>query len=286
MSAAPTTASGTAAAAAAAVRQQQEHQDVALGAILAGIDSCLRRWKASRDEGQVVLTELSNALLLRTYVDRGRRRRRLRDSDSDDGSAAAVWGALARAGATVPRVSVATEARARRLHGDLDALQDAMLAAAAGVRRHAQEARRRCCGRNLAAEGESQRHPIPGNCGSISGGGGSAVAAAHSVGVKPVEAAAVSGAMVGAGGDERGAVIGGGYGLVDLADAASEVADMLLKEGLVTATVAQGVGQESNGEDREALTVYAAAWMMQPYVDVRRVKELETMVRGRERGRV
>lgn len=272
MSAAPTTASGTA----AAVAEKLEHHDAdaPLSTILAGIGSCLRRWKASRDEGQAVLKELSNALLLRTYVDKGRRFPR----DGDGG--VAVWGALAHAGATVPRVSVATEARARRLHGDLSALQDAMLAAAAGIRRHAQEARRRCCRPNPAAQGESHRHPIPSG-----GGGGGSIAAAQCLAARPVPRAA-SGAFVEAGGGEGDATIGGGYGLIDLADAASEVAEMLLKEGLVTATVTQGVGQESNREDREALTVYAAAWMMQPYVDVRRVKELEAMVGGRERGRV
>ena len=269
----------------AVAEKQEEHHGAGapLSAILAGIDSCLRRWKASRDEGQAILTELSNALLLRTYVDKGRRL----GGDCDDGSSK-VWGALAHAGASVSRVSVAAEARARRLHGDLSALQDAMLAAAGGIRRHAQEARRRCCGLNPAAQGESLRHPSGGG----GGGGGGNVSAAQCLDEKPVRpaaaaaAAAIGGVLVETGDSEGSSVIGGGFGLMDLADAASEVAEMLLKEGFVTATVAQGVGQESNREDREALTVYAAAWMMQPYVDVRRIKELETMVRGRERGRV
>lgn len=272
MSVAPAIDSGIAAR---AVCQTQHHDDVApLGATLAGIDGCLRRWKASRDEGQAVLTELSNALLLRTYVDKGRR---------TDDSGGAVWGALAHAGATVPRVSVAAEARARRLHGDLSALQDAMLAAARGIRRHAQEVRRRCCGSDPVTQGENHRYPI--HSGGGGGGGSSSVAVAECLDAEPVRTAA-SGVAVEAGNGEAGAVVGGGYGVMDLADAASEVAEMLLKEGLVTATVAQGVGQESHREDREALMVYAAAWMMQPYVDVRRVEELETMVRVRERGRV
>lgn len=144
--------------------------------------------------------------------------------------------------------------------------------------------------KNPAARGESHRNPVPGGSsgGGGGGGGGGSVAAVHGVEARPVPGAGAVGGVLGeaGGSSEDDIVVGGGYGLRDLADAASEVAEMLLKEGLVTATVAQGVGQDSSREDREALTVYAAAWMMQPYVDVRRVKELETMVRGRERGRV
>lgn len=219
---------------------------------LAGIDDCLRRWKAARSEGQTVLTGLSNALLLRTYVDNGS------GSNSDGGSA--VWGALASAGTTVSRVAVATEARVRRLHDDLSGLQDAMLAAAADIRRHAQEARRACCFL------QTEDYPVRG--------------------ATTDDAAAATAGMVKetSTGDEHDTsviIIGGGYGLVDVADAASEVAEMLLKEALLTGTVVQGIGE--CWDDREALTMHMAAWMMQPYVDARRVKELETMVGGRGR---
>ncbi len=257
-----------------------------MSAILTGIDGCLRRWKASRQEGQAVLTELSNALLLRTYVDKGR------DPPGvifggGGGGGGAVWGSLAHAGTTVSRVSVAAEARVRSLHGDLSALQDVMLAAAAGVRRHAEEARRRLCRPAGPVEhGASHGHAVSGGDG---GGGGSVTAVARCADQKPgagagrrsAGRAGVEEDGTGAGDGDGGAIIGGGYGLADLADAASEVAEMLLREALVTATIVQGVGRESNKGDREALTVYAAAWMMQPYVDARRVKELETMVGGK-----
>ncbi|CAM9284289.1 unnamed protein product [Pylaiella littoralis] len=276
----------------AAARSEQGRKDdttsSTLSASLAGIDSCLRRWKASRHEGQTVVTELSNALLLRTYVDKGRDRSGGvfgggggRDID---GSSGAVWGALAHAGATVSRVSVTTEARVRRLHGDLSALQDVMVAAASQIRRHAQELRHRCCCRSSlvsAKQQEHHRHPV-------------STTARKVVDVKATGALreGITTALTKTEDDHEGgdddSVIGGGYGLIDVADAASEVAEMLFKEALVTATVAQGVGEEcDDGNHRETLTVYAAAWMMRPYVDARRMKELETMVggRGRDRGR-
>lgn len=252
-------------AASAIGEQEKERQDAT--ATLTEIDSCLRRWKAARHEGQAVLTDLSNTLLLRTYVDKG--------GGGGSGRATtdgAVWGALAAAGTTVSRVSVATEARARRLHGDLSAVQDAMVAAAGELRRHAQEVRRRWV--SARAGGEDLRP---------SGGGGTKTA---------VEAATVAvavqdgdGAEYGGGTGGGGAAVGGGYGLVDVADVTSQVAEMLMKEALVTATVVQRVGQEYGRDDREALTVYAAAWMMQPYVDVGRLKELEVMVGGQGRGK-
>ncbi|CAM9356723.1 unnamed protein product [Scytosiphon promiscuus] len=268
----------------AATRANQHEEDDPRGAIatvrstVEGIDKCLRRWKASRHEGQAVLTELSNALLLRTYVDKGR-------GGDGTGSASAVWGALANAGSTVSRVSIAAEARVRRLHGDLSVLQDAMLAAAGGIRRHAQEARRRCCSRVTPEEEEGLAQAD--NRRSITNGSRSPTAPAKKVQARA--AAAWNGEGAGGGGssgggglsdDDAEAVIGGGYSLSDVADAASAVADMLLKEALVTATIAQGVGKECTGGNREALTVYAAAWMMQPYVDARRVRELEIMVEG------
>lgn len=255
-----------------------------LRTIVEGISSCLRRWKASRHEGQAVLTELSNALLLRTYVDKGRG-----PSGSDvDGSAGAVWGALANAGSTVSRVSIAAEARVRRLHGDLSALQDAMLAAVGGIRQHAQELRRRCS--RVALEGdEGLEHAR--NRRSVLGESRSESTLAKKVEaealVQPAAAAGATpereGGRCGGGvtsDDDADTVIGGGYSLSDVADAASAVADMLIKEALVTATIAQGVDRECGASNREALTVYAAAWMMQPYVDARRVKELEIMVGG------
>ena len=257
------------------VAAADSEERVTVSAILGGIDECLRRWKAVRHEGQGVLTGLSNAILLRTHIDSGR----TSSSDGDGGKiggtiggniggnlggSSAVWGVLANAGTALSRVSIATEARVRRLHSELSALQDAMLAAAAGIRRHALEARRRC--QTIPTAG----HPARGD--NVAPDTAAAVAA---VGVKVKS--------VGDNGADDPIAIGGGYGLVDVADAASEVADMLLKEALVTATVAQGVAKCQ--DDREALTAYAAAWMMQPYVDARRVKELEAMVGGSGGGR-
>ncbi|CAM9619759.1 unnamed protein product, partial [Hapterophycus canaliculatus] len=259
-----------------------------------GIDSCLRRWKASRHEGQAILTELSNALLFRTYVDKGRGLSGGVFSDRGggrdvDGSAGAVWGALANAGSTVSRASIAAEARVRRLHGDLSALQDAMLAAAGGIRRHAQEARRRCSWvAALGGEEKGLEHAYSGR--SVESGSRSALTPAKKVkapaGATRDGEGAGGGKGDGGGGgdasldDDADTAIGGGFSLSDVADAASSVADMLMKEALVTATIAQGVGRECSVGNREALTVYAAAWMMQPYVDARRVKELERMVEG------
>lgn len=235
-----------------------------VSAILGGINECLRRWKAARHEGQGVLTGLSNAVLLRTHIDKGRAPS---GGGGNIGGSSAVWGVLANAGTTLSRVSIATEARVRQLHSELSALQDAMLAATAGIRRHALEARRRC--RSIPATG----HPV--RSGNVAAGTAPAATAVLAVesNVKSVD-------------DEDAddlVAIGGGYGLADVADAASEVAEMFLKEALVTATVAQGVGKCH--DDREALTAYAAAWMMQPYVDARRVKELEAMVGGAGGGR-
>ncbi|CBN74584.1 expressed unknown protein [Ectocarpus siliculosus] len=250
--------------------QEKERQDAA--ATLDEIDGCLRRWKAARHEGQAVLTDLSNALLLRTYVDKG-------GGGGGGGRAAtdgAVWGALAGAGTTVSRVSVATEHRARRLHGDLSALQDAMVAAAGELRRHAREVRRRW----VSARAGGEDHRTSGS----SSGAKARVEAADAVAVA-VQDGDGAGCGSGAGGGGGGAAVGGGYALVDVADTTSQVAEMLMKEALVTATVVQGVGQEHGRDDREALTVYAAAWMMQPYVDAGRLKELEVMVGGQGRGK-
>lgn len=256
-------------AASAVGEQEEERQDAA--ATLAEIDGCLRRWKAARHEGQAVLTDLSNALLLRTYVDKGG------GGGGGGGRAAtdgAVLGALAGAGMTVSRVSVATEARARRLHGDLSALQDAMVAAAGELRRHAREVRRRWV--SARAGGEDHRPS-----GSSSGAKTRVEAAA----VVAVAVQDGDGAGCGSGAGGGGTAVGGGYALVDVADTTSQVAEMLMKEALVTATIVQGVGQEHGRDDREALTVYAAAWMMQPYVDAGRLKELEVMVGGQGRGK-
>lgn len=290
MSAVSSTSGRTAVA--QAEQGQEEHHDstnATLSTSLARMHSCLRRWKASRHEGQAVLTELSNALLLRTYVDKGRDRSggvAGGGGDRDmDGSSGAVWGVLAQAGATVSRVSVATEARARRLHGDLSALQDIMMSAAGEMRWHAQEVRHRCCCRSSLVAAKLQkhnRHPVStmektdAKAAGVRGKGAAVGAAAVAIAKTEDDHQ----------GDDDGAEIGGGYGLADVADAASEVAEMLFKEALVTATVVQGVAGECDGDQRETLTVYAAAWMMQPYVDARRVKELETMVggRGRDRG--
>lgn len=282
---------------AAAARAEQDPEDhgtsgTTLSASLAGIDRCLRRWKASRHEGQAVLKELSNALLLRTYVDKGRDRSDGAFSGGGggsgrdiNGSSGVVWGALAHAGAAVSRVSIATEARARRLHGDLSALQDVMVAAAGEIRRHAQEVRHRCCCRFTLVAGklqEHRRHPVSTKAKLVGVDAKVAGVRKEATGVAPAIAKTEDGHQ---GGDD-GAVIGGGYGLTDVADAASEVAEMLFKEALVTATVAKGVGERcGDGDHRETLTVYAAAWMMQPYVDARRMKELEAMVGGRERDR-
>lgn len=247
------------------VATADSEEPVAVSAILGGINECLRRWKAARHEGQGILSRLSNAILLRTHIDSGRAPSSGGDGDKIDGTIggrSAVWGVLANAGTTLSRVSIATEARVRQLHSELGALQDAMLAAAAGIRRHALEARRRI---------PMPRHPVR--------GGNVATDAA----VTAVVAAGATVTVVNDEGADDPTAIGGGYGLVDVADAASEVAEMLFKEALVTATVAQGVGKCQ--DDREALTAYAAAWMMQPYVDERRVKELETMVGGTGGGR-
>ncbi|CAM9550152.1 unnamed protein product [Ectocarpus sp. 13 AM-2016] len=263
--------SSGAASAAAVGEQEEERQDAA--ATLGEIDGCLRRWKAARHEGQAVLTNLSNALLLRTYVDKG-------GGGVGGGRATtdgAVWGALAGAGATVSRVSVATEARARRLHGDLSALQDAMVAAAGELRRHAREVRRRWV--SARAGGEDHR-PSGSSSGAKTGVEAAAVVA---VAVQDGDGAGCRNRAGSGGGG--GAAVGGGYALVDVADTTSQVAEMLMKEALVTATVVQGVGQEHGRDDREALTVYAAAWMMQPYVDAGRLKELEVMVGGQGVGK-
>ncbi|CAB1102127.1 unnamed protein product [Ectocarpus sp. CCAP 1310/34] len=261
--------SSGAASASAIGHQEEERQDVA--ATLGEIDGCLRRWKAARHEGQAVLTDLSNALLLRTYVDKGG------GGGGRATTAGAVWGALAGAGTTVSRVSVATEARARRLHGDLSALQDAMVAAAGQLSRHAREVRRRW----VSARAGGEDHRPSGS----SRGAKSRVEAAAVVAIAVQDGDGAGCGNRAGGGGGGGAAVGGGYALVDVADTTSQVADMLMKEALVTATVVQGVGQEHGRDDREALIVYAAAWMMQPYVDAGRLKELEVMVRGQGRGK-
>lgn len=288
---------------------------VSLSDTLEGIRACLKSWKAARHEGQVVLSGLSNALLLRTYVDKGR-------PDSNGMGTAGtgssdVWGALANAGTSVSCISVATEARVRRLNGDLTALQDAMLAAAAGVRRHAQEARHRCfchcfssataaaaAAKQIGEEGKEKRSAPTHDSRSknkISGTRGSSdatrkdngqMSAVIAVKVKNnVNGTASSACSELPADGDKGDVsesdaevrIGGGYALLDVADAASEVAEMLLKEALVTATIAHEVC--GCHEDRETLMVYAASWRMQPYIDARRMKELETMVAEADRAR-
>eukprot|EP00904_Undaria_pinnatifida_P013880 jgi/Undpi1/9622/HiC_scaffold_27.g12078.m1 len=247
----------------ARVAAADAEERITVSAILEGIDDCLRRWKASRHEGQRVLTGLSNAVLLRTHIDKGRAPS---SGGGTIGGRSAVWGVLANAGTALSRVSIATEARVRHLHSELSALQDAMLAATVGIRRHALEVRRRC--RSIPTTG----HPARGGIVAAGTAAATAVFALESQ-VKSVDDD----------GTDDPVAIGGGYGLADVADAASEVAEMFFKEALVTATIAQGAGKCQN--DREALTAYAAAWMMQPYVDARRVKELEAMVGGVAGGR-
>lgn len=211
-------------------------ENPSVGVVLEGIDTCVREWQSARREGQSILTALSNTLLLRTYVDKGRSA-----GVATDGADA--WGALARSGDTVRRVSIATEARARRLHSDLEGAQDMMVSAAAGIRRYARDARG--CSRKGATEaagGEAER-----------------------------------------GGNGRVVSVGGGYAVEDVADAAAEVGEMLLREALVTATITQGV---NDCRDRAALTMYGAAWMMQPYVDQGRLRDLLAMVRAAQSPRV
>ncbi|CAM9510366.1 unnamed protein product [Discosporangium mesarthrocarpum] len=189
---------------------------------IAGVRDCLRRWRRARAEGRTALKELSNAILAGTFVD----------------ASHATWATLAGAGAVLRRTGLASEARIRRAHSDLASLQDEMLAASAGLRKHASQV--------WAAAAASSSVGVNENAGSRPGS-----AAAH-----------VS--------------VGGGFNLDDLAMAAAEVADMLRREALVTATVVQGV---TSGVDRDSLTVYASAWMMQPYVDDSRWRELQLMLR-------
>lgn len=244
-----------------------------LRAILEGIHDNVRRWKAARNQGEAVLTNLSNTLLLRTYVDKGRNSNAGSleggGGQGDGGGAAVgVWGALAGAGNAIAKISLVTEARARRLHSDLCALQDEMLAAAAGIRRYAGDARRRVVA-------TAERTGSPGNfvLDAAGGAGGTRVEGEEDENMEQEDG-------------DGDCTVGGGYGLGDVADTAAEVAEMFLREGLVTATVVQGVGTAECSRDREALTMYAAAWMMQPYVDARRVKELQTMVFVESRGAV
>lgn len=216
---------------------------VSLRVILTGLDQHLREWRAARHEGQSVLTGLSNTLLLRTYVDKGR------DSNAGIGTGGSnVWGVLASAGDAIGQISLATEARVRRLHADLIALQDTMLVAATGIRKLARDAHLRSA---FAAERAGRTNepraaaPAPEDVERDEGG--------------------------------RAVSVCGGYSVSDVGDCAAEVAEMLLKEALVTATIAHGVVA---CRDTEALTMYAAAWMMEPYVDSKRVKELQAMVGG------
>lgn len=337
-----------------------------VGAVLAGIDDCIKQWKAARHAGQAVLTSLSNTLLLRTHLDKSRSVATAAaetddgfnggaNATAEDAHSSSVWGALAGAsgGRAVDKVFVASEARVRSLHAELTSLQDAMLAAAGGVRRHAADARRlyfsMCVAtstsnkgvlttRNSTSAGGDVASGVKvsavaaadgGNDGRNEGNGsGGDVSAAgrheeerYSGGLAddpaiemstPTEPAGPVGlaelvsklslssgttrdGRVEEGGDDGGDhedssddVVCGGYGGGDLAECAAEVSDMLMKEALVTATIIQGVTDLVTRGDREALTIYAAAWMMQPYLDARRLKELQAMVvmpPGRGRGR-
>lgn len=353
---------GVVSPAAALPRDAPPTTNVDLRAVLAGIDDCINQWKAARHAGQAVLTSLSNTLLLRTHLDKGRSVATAAaatengfyggaDATLEDAHSSGVWGALAGAGGgkTVDKVFVASEARARRLHAELASLQDAMLAAAGGVRRHAADARRlyfsMCVATSTSTEGTfTTRSSISADGGVASGvevsavasadgrnvgrdvgdGSGSGVDAAdrheeqrHSDGLTDDPAMKVRTAAAPAGPvglaelvsklslssgttrdvrvEERGnhedssdGVVCGGYGVGDLAQCAAEVSEMLMKEALVTATITQGVTDLVTRGDREALTIYAAAWMMQPYLDARRMKELQAMVvmaPGRGRGR-
>lgn len=236
-----------------------------------------------------------------------------------EANAESVWGVLAGAagGSTVARVSVASEARVRRLHYELTSLQDAMLAAAGGLRRHASDARRLHF--SLAPDVSTTCKAMPGAAAVAvgvtsaaeadqSGSGGGGIPAGHreqhiagvESGQSPVSRSLAELAELVSllslsentsdrrvriegddsdGDEERGcsSFVGWGYGVGDVADSAADVADMLMKEALVTATITQGVTELVSRGDRDALTIYAAAWMMQPYLDARRMKELQKM---------
>lgn len=266
-----------------------------LGITLTGIDECICQWRAARHQGEDVLTSLSNTLLLRTYIDKGRNVTNT-STNIDLGGAnnANVWGALAGAGDTVARVSLASEARARRLHSELAALQGAMLAATRGIRRHAEDARRSCY---TLVTGATRAGGDRARAGAKTGAGRDKLSRGDLQPAMHITAGVISPSMskendytmrgnalrvgVTSAEEQHSFGIGGGYDVGDVADCAAEVSEMFMKEALVTATVIQGIEDMVAKGDREALTMYAAAWQMQPYVDARRVKELQTMVAGR-----
>lgn len=195
-----------------------------VGASMATLGRCLQQWQAARHDGESLLARLSNALLLRTYVRRGRGHRPAR-----------VWGALADAGDAVAKVSQAAETRIHRLHSDLAMLQQKMVDASVGIKRCAvalrhQSITRRCIQPDTTSSGE----------------------------------------------EEEWKAVGGAFGLEDAAATASVVADMLMKEAIVTATIVRSI--EDCGEDREALTMYSAAWIMRPYLDGEKLDDLQTMI--------
>ncbi|CAM9543807.1 unnamed protein product [Choristocarpus tenellus] len=201
---------------------------VDLDEILASIRTCLHRWKFARSEGKAVLGALSNAQLVGTYID----------------ASQSAWGALAQSRATICRTGIAAEAHARKLHNDLNALHDEMLAATAELRRQVSQVWAvAAAGGTVAQDGDLRED--------------------------------ISNTLVPRGGDAR-VTVGGGYGLDDLAVASTEVAEMLDREALVTSIVVRGVG---SCLDRDTLTMYASAWIMQPYVDVSRWRELQVMIK-------
>jgi hypothetical protein len=73
---------------------------------------------------------------------------------------------------------------------------------------------------------------------------------------------------------ERSTEVSGGYGVADVASAVVSVCAMMVRELEAAAAI---VGDLSDCTDRDRLVVYAAAWMMQPFVDKQQWNELASV---------
>ncbi|CAM9713829.1 unnamed protein product [Chrysoparadoxa australica] len=186
-----------------------------MGSELSDVSKLLSEWGSVKREGQPLLEELCNTVLMRTYVDAYDRE--------------ATWGRLAGDG--MHRcIGLKVEAKIAALHRTLTALHQEMHQLIVEVQSIADALEAALCSSGLTE-------------------------AAHGNEVQVI-------------------AVRGGYELRDAARVVRAAAVMLEKELELTGAVLQ---DSILCSDRNTLTLYTAAWMMQPFMDQQVLKDLTAM---------
>jgi hypothetical protein len=172
--------------------------------LIISIRPCLQGWAQRKAAGQMLLAQLSNASLSRTYLADG-----------------AMWGALSGTG-VAGLVGLKLETKIRGLHTKLARAVSEL----------------RDCHSSLA------------------------------------DIADALNSLLRDGAVESGTEVASGYAVADVASAAESICAMMAREVEAATAI---VNDLSDCTDRDRLVLYAAAWMMQPFVDKQQWQELASV---------